>query len=194
MLVYMKFKKENGFHIWSLKKHSVSLEIGFETSQLCFFPDVDVVIPQRSALAKLYWPSQVGPQQRSSCPVQFMPTERDGVQFRNKGKLNFLISSLIREQRDVNSGSGILALPTDCGWSCFLGLCPLGGAGRWEEEEAGLHCSGSRQGFRAQAPPPPSWAECVPELRGWQPFGTRSSGLKCQLYGLCTWQPMSKWD
>ena len=24
MLVYMKFKKENGFHIWSLKKHSVS--------------------------------------------------------------------------------------------------------------------------------------------------------------------------
>ena len=150
----------------------------------------------RSKQSICYQPSHVGHQQGSFLPVLLSPIEGDQVWFRSKRQLY----PLIKEWRSAGSCSRADTLP--------------------ERPSLGLHCRIllSREGDRVLA----VWVQlcrsqlqtAVPgasslhtahchrlELRchaqhfctqPMQLFCTRSSGLKCQVRGLCTQHPMSK--
>ena len=85
-----------------------------------------------------YWPSWVGLQQRSFCPVLLLSIEGDWVQFRRKGKLY----SLIREWRGESSGARVHALPEKLKHhqrGCSIGLLAAGrGRGSRREGAAAL--------------------------------------------------------
>lgn len=137
-----------------------------------------------------YWPSWVGLQQRSFCPVLLLSVEGDWVQVRSKGKLY----SLIREWRGESSGARVHALPEKQKSPARLLYRVVGSREGAGFSQGGCRCAA--QDSRSHTVPgaaslltahhrhlelsvmhsahsPPGW-------RVWQHFGARNSSVKTE--------------